>query len=222
MNKFKEFIEVIDNVKSEKKPTLKMRYLQDVCEDTKLALSVYYHNLIPKCPSPRWNSEQATDSDIMTAVIYIITNGGVDAKEYYKLPFVTQKVLFYMSQSSDFGLQNAHILSTSGVFTKPEVFTKLNLAPLTVGTKLCARCWDATEDYLCSKCIDILVNTLDFRLGNFTLYGVSRTNFNIKIRNWDITSDGGLYTFSMNEAPNEQYEPKLPFEEYQDNLSILS
>lgn len=219
-----KFIDLVENTQLESKPTIKMRYLSEANTFSTLALSVYFYNLVPKCSPPKWNSIDATISDVITAVSTLITKGEYDARSYYILPFIVQKVLYYMSGSNNLGLQASHIQSTINILPKSVIYSQFNTTPIEKHN-LCPRC--ATEKDLddadvCSNCLNLLYKTLEYRVGDFTLYGVSMIDFKTKVHSYEVEVQNGRYTFIYtNTNKDYPYQGALPFVEYQDDISIL-
>ncbi len=215
---YSTFLEMIENIKNESKPTIKMRYLQDIPEFSKMLLSIYVFEWVDKVPVPKWNSMEVSDTDITIVIVDVIRNGMFDTKRYYKLPFKVQQVLYYISKGSDFGLNDKHIMSTCGVVSKMDVLRILNLTEVASKPK-CPRCGIESE-HLCEKCIELLKTSMDYRVTSFEVYGVSLEDFSTTILDWKIDVKNSKYTFTKIDS-NETYQPKLPFEEYQNNLALL-
>lgn len=221
---FDNFISIVESIHSESKPTIKLRYLTEANTLSTLMFSIYYHNLIYKCPMPIWNDKIATTDDTLTVVGDIIVNGLYDTKSYYALPFKTQKVIYYASKSSNLGLQASHILSGVNVWSIAELLTYLGIGSVnTVVEHECPRCSEAIPDgMICNTCIQKLLNTVQFRVGDFDLYGVAHKDFKVKLPVYDLVVTNGHYEFFYRDkALVEPYQGSLPFEEYQNNIEVV-
>jgi hypothetical protein len=219
-----EYIELVENIQLESKPTLKMRYLNTANPFSVLALSIYYYGLINKCPSPKWNNTEALPSDVLTAVKTIITSEMYNAKSYYQLPFTVQKVLYYMSDSNALGLQTSHLHSVVNIIPKTDILLQLDITDLPTDN-LCPRCeetLDLEDCVVCSNCLDSLWRATEYRVGDFILYGVSRRDFTVKLQAYEIQVEKGKYTFTYTKTNADYpYQGSLPFVEYQDDVSVL-
>lgn len=226
---FDNFISIIESIKDETKPTIKMRFLGEADSLAVLGLSIYYHKLLPSCYSPRWNNELATDEDILTAVSNILSTGMYDAKSYYALPFKTQKVLYYMSNSNNLGLQAAHLHSSLVILRVDEIYADSRLTVNIIEESHCPRCGqtlntDNSVDTLnvCFSCAEKLWETIQYRVGDFELYGTSVKDFTEELPTYKVSVVDGLYKFKyLDKAIGGNYDGMLPFVEYQNNIAIL-
>lgn len=217
-----EIIQAVDAIEYEKRPMAKMAVISKYITPTvELFLNIKYHELIKACPVPRFNMQEATDEEILTVVKDILSSGIISQKTFYSLPFKAQQVLRYMSDRYSLGLSKPQILSiVPMIHTIPNLYKLLDITIEPVMDEKCPKC-GVHHSGLCDSCITDIVKTTEYRSESFTLYGISRSDFEYTFRDWNLVVKDNVFTFTRLNESIETYEPKLPFEEYQDNLTII-
>jgi hypothetical protein len=236
-NNIDRLLEVLEELRLEKRPVLKMKVLGDammdksISNDLRVLMSILYHGILV-CPKPKWkNSSQAEEGQCKAVLLDMLMGDSIDTKDFHELPLKIQLVLYYSSISSDIGLNSSHLISKLEILSKYDVLAILgateeacNEFPIVDATSgyQCPKCGIQMEvDRVCKDCVDKLVEATEYNVDTFFVYGTNFKPFSMYIRDWRVDVINGLYKFTKLTESVERYEPVLPFEEYRKTLQLI-
>lgn len=234
LNNLEKLLEILESIKLEKRPILKMKVLgeamldKSINKDLLLVLSLYTHNFI-RCPKPRWkNSSTYTEGQCKLVITNLINNGISSVKDFHDLPLKIQLVVFYSSIESDIGLNTSQLLSTVDIMSKESLMYTFGFSDAIneVDTfsipQKCPMCGtlNSTPD-ICKECLDKLILATAYRIESFEVYGTNIKDFDIVFRDWKVVVSNNLFKFSKLTESITRYEPELPFREYQKTLQLI-
>jgi len=220
---YKEVAQLLHKALGENRPLLKMKILNDNQSPLlRVILSLARWEMFVT-PKPRWTTTteaEMTSSECSKALEQLLTSGEIDANTFYTYPLQVQQVLHYSSTYKFIGLNPAQLVSTTDLLSIDDIATEVGIAIKPQEVNTCPKCGQPS-DSICKRCILSLINSINFRGQDFTLYGTAIRDFQVQLRDWDIVVTKGEYKFTRLENTTESYQPALPFEEYQDNVSVL-
>lgn len=235
LNDVSKILEVLEKVRLETKPLLKMRVLDDyitdksISSDLVLLLSIFYHGLL-KCPKPKWkNSSTYSEGQCKAVLLQMLMGDSIDTKEFHELPLKIQLVLYYSSTCSDIGLNSSQLMSKLEILTKYDIVQLLGIKdaileddPVKV-TYMCPKCGvkQNQEDYICSTCMDDIILATKYNAESFEVYGTNVKDFSIGFLDWTVEAKDGLFKFTRLPNSTIRHQPLLPFEEYRKTLQLI-
>lgn len=177
--------------------------------DTVLSMALQYNQ---KIPTARYNMIRPTASDLVTLdSLFIKFNSEV----FYKLPFLLQR-LFLLST-------NKSLYRTNDSTLRRLITRWYGLPQEEVLDNKCKRCYTITEDIICDTCKAKIESCVEYRCTSFSTSGTTIEPFEYTFKDWyvKVTNYGEYKLTKLNKNTGSRYQPKLPYEEYQNNLNLI-
>lgn len=137
---------------------------------------------------------------------------------YTRLPHILQKT-FYLCSSILLYRASPTVLrkSLSNYYVLAQPDTK------DYTENFCKRCYVLTEDIICSSCAEKIHKCVEFINKSFSTTGTTIEGFEYSFKDWHVkvTSYGEYKLTKLDNESKEQYQPNLPFKEFQNFSGLI-
>ena len=219
MNKVKALIkatQILQDCVANKTPNvIKAKLSHAISNENKQVVEyiVQALNLAVQCNASittRFNINALEDLDELDELLNRVKNN--DVFTFGKTPFTLQLYIKYCSNNSAIHLSKNQLYDLLG--NRLELIDKPN--------NICFKCGVKTANTLCDKCKEDLHTATEFRSESFDITGSALLPFKYSFLDWEVdVTQLGRYRFTRKPFSDTQYQPKLPFVEYQQNLQLL-
>jgi hypothetical protein len=197
----------LEKVKSLRRTIIK-RYNKPFIYDV-IAFALH---LPSRCPTPRIGGQQVPD----TFEELLESRNQVHFNQWL-LPY--QQLAYYCSSLNNLGLSILDLVHLPLIPDLPTLLQKYHISKDII-TSSCPICLSKLSDNqeVCDKCLTLLEDTIEYRIGDFIIPVVNIRPFITKVKHYNISGFKDKILFEETTISTKRYQKKLPFIEYVRNL----